>query len=255
MSVVREKMLILINCMFDVRDKTILIDAEYWNQQPAIDFLTHALMFRFNREGRAIIHGTVQAYLRGSDDRLLRLLKAAEESGVSYGLKLVRGAYMETERKRSMKMSVPPPIQFTIEDSHVAYDACARHMARRILDLSGRSSRLHPSLWLATHNKESISKVLDQLMETEDRSCIQNKQFTFAQLKGMCDSLSAMVADQGLSVSKYVPFGPIDEVAPYLARRIQENSAIGAASAHEVRFIIEELRHRINGSSKAPPTA
>eukprot|EP00958_Prasinococcus_capsulatus_P013582 scaffold1402_cov403-Prasinococcus_capsulatus_cf.AAC.12 len=184
--------------LLDRRHKHILVDAEYWSQQPAIDLMTHALMSRFNKE-RAVVHGTVQAYLRGSLERLRRILPPAKEAGIHYGVKLVRGAYMETERRRAAENGVLSPINSQIEDTHREYDACAA----TVCDFIVQSSRveLYHSLWLATHNKASVLKLLEQIRCSE-LGTLSMSQFHFAQLKGMGDSLSDLVAREGLPVAK-----------------------------------------------------
>jgi proline dehydrogenase len=213
----------------------VFIDAEEtWIQDP-VDVLCFLMMDKYNKQ-RAIIYNTYQHYRH---DRLAFLedsYEAAEKRNFILGAKLVRGAYMEKERKRAEEMNYPSPIQPTKEatdsDYNLAVKFCIDHIDRI-------------AVVVASHNEYS-SLYATQLLE-EKKLPLNHDHVHFSQLYGMSDNISFNLAKAGCHVSKYLPFGPIKDVIPYLMRRAQENSSVAGQTGRELALIKKELQRR-NGS-------
>ena len=210
----------------------VLVDAEESWLQPAIDALVEQAMARCNRE-RAIVFNTVQLYRH---DRLRFLKEAvarAQQAGYHYGVKLVRGAYMEKERARAAEKGLIDPIQPDKAASDRDYDAalhfCLAHIDRM-------------AVMAGTHN-EASSMLLARLVD--ERGLARNDRRVWsAQLLGMSDHISYNLAAAGYNVAKYVPYGPVREVLPYLIRRAAENTSARGQSGRELTLITAEQRRR-----------
>ena len=126
----------------------LLIDAEYSSVQPAIDYIIHVAAAEFNKGARPLIYGTMQAYLKDSFSRLQLAVKGSHERGLSYGVKLVRGAYITREKEMASSLRVPSPIHSNIEGTHRCYDSCATFMLEQAANGDG-------AVMLATHNMDS----------------------------------------------------------------------------------------------------
>jgi proline dehydrogenase len=210
----------------------VLVDAEEtWIQDP-VDVLTIQMMDRFNKE-EAVVYNTIQLY---RTDRLTFLKdshEAAMERGFILGAKLVRGAYMERERKRAQEKGIVSPIQPDREATDRDYNAAVEFSIEN-LDKVG--------LIVATHNEYSNGYAVQLLEEkgiTPDHPHVH-----FSQLYGMSDNITFNLAKAGCSVSKYLPFGPIRDVIPYLMRRAQENSSVAGQTGRELGLIRKELKRR-----------
>ena len=211
---------------------SVFIDAEESWIQDAIDQWTFDMMLKYNKE-KCIVFNTLQMYRH---DRLAFLndcISLAKEHHVKYGIKLVRGAYMEKERARAIEKGYPSPIQATKADTDKDYNAALKV----ILD-----HRSMFSLCAGTHNEDS-SELLMNLMQ-EAQIDPQSEQFYFAQLLGMSDHISYNVAHAKYHVAKYVPFGPVKEVLPYLLRRADENTSVAGQTGRELSLIMKELNRR-----------
>lgn len=210
----------------------LFIDAEEsWIQQ-AIDDLTDEMMALFNKD-TAIVYNTVQLY---RTDRLT-FLKASHEKAVTnkykLGLKLVRGAYMEKERDRAAEKGYSSPIQPDHASSNRDYDAALTYCMQHFGEIA---------FCAGTHNEES-SHLLVRLMA--DKNIPKNHpDIWFSQLLGMSDHISYNLAATGYNVAKYVPYGPVKSVLPYLIRRAQENTSISGQTGRELRMITEEKKRR-----------
>lgn len=210
----------------------IFIDAEESWIQDAIDELATDMMRQYNKE-RAIVYNTLQMYRW---DRLAYLKQSyadAENQQYFLGLKLVRGAYMEKERARAEKMGYTSPIQKnkanTDKDYDLAIAFCIEHIDRI-------------ALCAGTHNEKSSAK-LTQLLA--DKGIDKNdSRVYFSQLLGMSDHISYNLAHANYNVSKYVPYGPVKEVMPYLIRRAEENTSIAGQTGRELSLIIKEKARR-----------
>ncbi|KAG6398439.1 hypothetical protein SASPL_139899 [Salvia splendens] len=215
----------------------ILIDAEDTEIQPAIDYFTYSAAVEFTTGAeKPLIFNTIQAYLKDSKERLLLAKTAADKMRVPVGIKLVRGAYMESENKLANSLGVKSPIHNSIQNTHACYNECADFMLEQISRGSG-------SLVLATHNMESgkmaAKKAVDYRIEKE------SKRLHCAQLYGMADALSFGMKNAGFRVSKYLPYGPVDQIIPYLLRRAEENRGILSASSFDRSLMRNELIRRL----------
>ena len=210
----------------------VFIDAEETWVQDIIDQWAFEMMLLYNKE-KCIVYNTIQMYRH---DRLVFLKECnekAKQSNISYGIKLVRGAYMEKERKRADEMGYPSPIQPDKESTDRDYDIALDYILKNINYLS---------LVAGTHNENS-SKKLALALENHNISKDDSRIF-FAQLLGMSDHISFNLADHNYNVAKYVPFGPIKEVMPYLLRRADENTSVAGQTGRELGLIKLELLSR-----------
>ena len=210
----------------------ILLDAEEtWIQDP-IDRLAIELMKEYNKE-KVVIYNTYQLY---RNDRLhfLQLShRLAKEGGFLLGAKLVRGAYMEKERDRAIKLGYASPIHLNKEATDKDFDAAATYCI---------SNKDTISLILATHNEASNIAIATAMTNL---SFEKNDQHVhFSQLFGMGDHITFNMAVQGYNVSKYLPFGPINEVIPYLMRRAEENTSVNGQTNKELVLLKTELARR-----------
>lgn len=210
----------------------VMIDAEESWIQRAIDDVTREMMERFNRED-AIIFNTLQMYRHDRLDYLKDSLERARERGYRLGVKFVRGAYMEKERRRAEEMDYEDPINPDKEASDKSFNDGLRYAVDHVDEMS---------FVAGSHNEES-SLFLAQLMEEHDLDN-NDPRIWFSQLYGMSDHLSFNLAQEGYNVVKYLPFGPVSETLPYLIRRAEENSAASGQTSRELRLIEKELQRR-----------
>jgi len=210
----------------------VMIDAEETWIQKTVDTLAMDMMERFNKE-KAIVYNTYQLYRHDKLQSLKDDHAMAQKNGFVFGAKLVRGAYMEKERERAEEKGYPSPIQpdkqSTDRDYDAALDYCTDHIGQ-IAFIAG------------THNEESCHFLVDMLNKKGiDHN---NPHVYFSQLLGMSDNLSFNLADASYNVAKYVPYGPIKAVLPYLFRRAQENTAIAGQMSRELGLIVKEVDRR-----------
>jgi proline dehydrogenase len=210
----------------------IFIDAEDSWIQDAIDDLANEMMEKFNTH-RAIVYNTIQLYRHDRLAFLKNSFKNAEARNYFLGVKLVRGAYMEKERARALNLGYTDPIQpdkFSCDrDFDLAVAFCLDHIGRI-------------SICAGTHNEQSSMMLATAL---DNRGIARNdKRVFFAQLYGMSDHLSFNLANAGFNVAKYLPYGPIREVIPYLIRRAQENTSVKGQTGRELALIQREMQRR-----------
>lgn len=210
----------------------VFIDAEESWIQPAIDDLADHMMSLYNRE-KPLIYNTYQLYRKDRLEFLMRSYTHAEKEKYYLGAKLVRGAYMEKERKRAQEMGYPSPIQETKTDTDKDYDAALKFCIAHIDNIA---------ICAGSHNENS-SRYLTELMKEKD---IPNNHphIYFSQLLGMSDHISYNLSKLGYNVAKYVPYGPVREVLPYLIRRAQENTSVKGQTGRELSLIIKEKQRR-----------
>lgn len=210
----------------------LLVDAEETWIQDAVNDLIDPLMEKYNQE-EAIIFNTFQLYCHGTLPYLKQMYNDAKSKGYILGAKLVRGAYMEKERKRAAEMNYPSPIQpnkvATDHDYDEAVHFCLEHLS-------------NISLFIGTHNEQSCllaAKYMDEhgLQHNHPR-------VYFSQLFGMSDNISFNMANAGFHVAKYLPYGPVRDVMPYLMRRAQENTSVAGQTGRELLLINKELKRR-----------
>jgi proline dehydrogenase len=207
----------------------IFVDAEETWLQPAIDLMATYAMERLNTT-RAWIFNTLQMYRH---DRLAYLQHQVAENKFKYGYKLVRGAYMEKERARAMKMGYQDPIQRNKEATDRDYDAAVAFC------LENHNS---VSVCIATHNENS--SMLGANLLAKQGLTKGDIKVSFSQLLGMSDHISFNLSNSGYRVSKYVPYGPVLAVIPYLTRRAQENSGMAGQMGRELALIESEIKRR-----------
>ena len=210
----------------------VLIDAEEtWIQNP-IDSLADEMMARYNRT-HAIVYNTYQMYRTGSMDNLMQDYNDAANGQYFLGAKLVRGAYMEKERKRAEKGNYPSPIlpdkAATDKAFNDALEFCIQHI-----------DRIH--LMCGSHNEFSNALLTERMKE--NKIAVNDPRIWFAQLYGMSDNISFNLAQAGYNVVKYVPYGPVKAVMPYLFRRAAENTSVAGQSSRELTLIRAELKRR-----------
>ena len=210
----------------------VMIDAEETWIQKTIDLLALDMMNRFNKE-KAIVYNTYQLYRHDKLQSIKDDYLQAVDEGFILGAKIVRGAYMEKERRRAAEQGYPSPIQPDKEAADKDYNAalkfCVDHIDR-IAFVAG------------THNEQSC-QLLAELLRDKNIDP-KNSHVYFSQLLGMSDNLSFNLANANYNVAKYVPYGPIKAVLPYLFRRAQENTAIAGQMSRELSLIVKEKRRR-----------
>lgn len=210
----------------------IFIDAEESWIQDAIDQLVENKMPLLNKE-KAIVYNTVQMYRHDRLGYLAQQIENAKAGGYKLGVKIVRGAYMEKERDRAEKLDYASPIQPSKAATDADFDA-AIALCMDNLD--------HVAFVSGTHNEESCHKLI-ALMKDKGVQANDSKVY-FSQLLGMSDNLSFNLSKQGYNVAKYVPYGPVYEVLPYLIRRAQENTSIAGQMSREFKLITSEIKRR-----------
>jgi len=224
---------------FDIICKTafenqikILVDAEESWLQDAIDDIVLKMMIKYNTDN-TIVYNTSQMYRHDRLKYLKELKKKSIENKFQIGIKLVRGAYIEKENRRAKKYSYKSPI---CESKH-ATDTNFNEGANFIL-----SNLENFSLFCGSHNEKSIYNILDIMRESKMQN--NNPKIWFGQLYGMSDNISFNLAEEGYNVIKYLPFGPIKEVIPYLIRRAEENTSVKGQTSRELELIKKELKRR-----------
>lgn len=212
----------------------VLVDAEEtWIQDP-VDAITMLMMDEYNKE-KVFIYNTIQLYRHDRLDFLKKSYEAALERNFLLGAKLVRGAYMEKERKRAEEKGYASPIQRTKDATDKDYNEAVRFSIDHLENIG---------LIVASHNEHS-NLLAAQLLE-ERGYALNHPHVHFSQLLGMSDNITFNLAKAGCSVSKYLPFGPIKDVVPYLMRRAQENTSVGGQTGRELGLIKKELKRRKN---------
>ena len=212
----------------------ILIDAEEFEVQKAIDDLAVQMMSKYN-VNNVIVYNTVQMYRWDRLGYLKELINKNSKSKYKLGFKLVRGAYMEKERLLAKKGNYKSPICSTKSDTDKNFDLAVEFMFDNIKKID---------FFVATHNENSNYKV----MELMNKNSLQNstEKIWFGQLYGMSDNITFNLAKLGYNVAKILPFGPVENLVPYLIRRAQENSSFEGQSSRELNLLRKELKRRYN---------
>ena len=213
-------------------DVALYVDAEESWIQDAIDGVVDALMARFNREKPSVFN-TIQLYRH---DRLAFLKQSHEKAvagGYVLGVKLVRGAYMEKERDRANEQGYPSPIHADKDAVDADFDAALVYCLEHLNEIA---------FCAATHNEKSCQLLVDSA--TARGLDLRHPHIHFAQLYGMSDHISFNLARAGFNASKYVPYGPVRDVVPYLIRRAQENRSVSGQVGRELGLILAEIARR-----------
>jgi len=213
------------------KDVPLLIDAEESWMQDAADNLIEELMEIYNTE-KAIVFNTLQMYRHDRLDYLKELHQRAHQKGYHIGMKVVRGAYMEKERARALEKGYPSPICTDKKATDDNYNAAIIYLMEH--------SKM--ALFAGTHNEESSSLLMDLAKKYNISS--DDARMWFGQLYGMSDHISFNLANEGYNVAKYVPFGPVRDVMPYLIRRAEENTSVAGQTSRELNLIKTEKKRR-----------
>lgn len=210
----------------------ILIDAEETWIQSVIDNMILNLMSKYNRE-KAIVQNTYQLYCKDGLKRLKQHHRKALEERFKFGLKIVRGAYMEKERERAAELGYPSPIQPDKESTDHDFDAAINYLIEN-----------HETIdfMVATHNEKSsllLARLIDKYGLPRNSPNIY-----FSQLYGMSDHITCNLAEYGYKVAKYIPYGEVETMMPYLFRRAKENSSMKGQASRELRLLQSEIKRR-----------
>ena len=214
------------------KDVALLIDAEESWMQDAADDLVTEMMRRYNKE-KAIVFNTLQMYRWDRLDYLEKLHEKAKAEGFYIGMKLVRGAYMEKENARAEEKGYPSPICVSKEATDINFDASVHYMLEHLDAMA---------IFAGTHNEESSYRLMQLMQEKNIKK--NDPRIWFGQLYGMSDNISYNLAAHGYNVAKYLPFGPVRDVMPYLIRRAEENTSVAGQTSRELNLLKTERDRR-----------
>ncbi|MFB9119611.1 proline dehydrogenase family protein [Bergeyella porcorum] len=210
----------------------LMVDAEETWIQTAVDNLVNEMKAKYNKE-KAIVWNTIQMYRTGRIEYLEEDLKRANEKGYYLGYKFVRGAYMEKERARAQEMGYPDPIQPNKQATDDNYNAGIDFVMRNLDKVSA---------FFGTHNEKSTELVMDRMKALNLPN--DYEKIHFGQLYGMSDNITYFLGDSNYNATKYLPYGPVKDVVPYLTRRAQENTSVAGQTGRELGLIEKELKRR-----------
>lgn len=211
---------------------SLLIDAEESWMQDAADELVERLMRKYNTK-RTVVCNTLQMYRWDRLDYLKEQHVKADLGGYRIGYKLVRGAYMEKENTRAEEQGYPTPICASKADTDANFDTALRYILDNLDTIS---------LFAGTHNEESSLLLIDLMKEKNIDAT--DLRVWFGQLYGMSDHISYNLSELGYNVAKYLPFGPVKDVMPYLIRRAEENTSVAGQTSRELELIRQEKARR-----------
>ncbi len=214
--------------------QAIFFDAEESWIQKAIDDLANENMALFNKN-KVIVYNTFQYYRHDRLQYLKDSLELGKKNGYKVGAKLVRGAYMEKERARAIQMNYPSPIQKDKESSDIDYNKALEFCVENIDNIA---------LCAGTHNELSSLKLVEFMAAKKIAN--DDKRIYFSQLLGMSDHISYNLSQSNYNVAKYVPYGPVKEVLPYLIRRAQENTSVKGQTGRELGLILKEKKQTVS---------
>lgn len=210
----------------------VFIDAEETWMQDTIDHVAKSMMEKYNCD-KVVVYHTYQMYRKDKYESLLADHRAAREKNYKLGAKIVRGAYMEKERKRAAEMDYPSPIQETKADTDKDFNAAIRYCVEHHGEIASCN---------ATHNV--FSNQLQADLIAEKNIAHDHPHLNFCQLFGMSDNITFNLAAAGYNVAKILPYGPVKEVIPYLIRRARENTAVTGEMSRELSLVLQEMRRR-----------
>ena len=210
----------------------VFVDAEDSWYQDYIDKVVESMIFKYNNKF-AIVYNTIQLYRHDRLHYMKDLISRCNSNGKNLGLKLVRGAYMEKEREQATKKNYPDPTQKDKQATDNDFTKAIEYCIENIKTVS---------LCAGTHNEKSVLHLTDLMKKSSLKN--NDSRIFFAQLLGMSDHISYNLSEQGYNVAKYVPYGPIKEVIPYLIRRAKENTSVSGQTGRELSLIKIELENR-----------
>jgi len=213
-------------------DVALLIDAEESWMQSAADELVEQMMRKYNKK-KAVVFNTLQMYRWDRMDYLKKLSERAKANGFKIGMKVVRGAYMEKENDRAKEKGNMTPICASKKETDANYDAAIDYMINNLDDMS---------LFAGTHNEESSYDLIKMMQANNIAN--NDPRVWFGQLYGMSDHISFNLANKGYNVAKYLPFGPVRDVMPYLIRRAEENTSVAGQTTRELSLLKKERKRR-----------
>lgn len=213
-------------------DVPLLIDAEETWMQDAADDLIEEMMKKYNTE-KVIVFGTLQLYRWDRLDYLKKLYERGKEQGFKIGMKLVRGAYMEKERERAEEKGYKDPICVDKNATDKMFNDVLIYMFNNIKNMA---------IFSGTHNEESSYLLMDLIEKSGLKR--NDDRVWFGQLYGMSDHISFNLAKEGYNVAKYLPFGPVRDVMPYLIRRAEENTSVAGQTNRELELLKKERERR-----------
>ncbi|XP_035890662.1 proline dehydrogenase 1, mitochondrial isoform X2 [Anopheles stephensi] len=224
-------------------DVRIMIDAEQTYFQPAISRITLEMMRKYNTE-KAIVFNTYQCYLKDTYKEVCTDLEQAKRQNFYFGAKLVRGAYIEQERARAAALGYEDPTNPSFEATTEMYHKTLTECLRRIRIL--KDANVDPkkiAIMVASHNEDTVRFAIKKMEEIGIHP--EDKVICFGQLLGMCDYITFPLGQAGYSAYKYIPYGPVNEVLPYLSRRAQENKGVLQKIKKEKRLLLSEITKRL----------
>lgn len=214
------------------KDVELLIDGEESWMQDAADDLCEDMMRLYNTD-KPIVYNTLQLYRWDRLDYLKQLHERAKRDGFTIGVKIVRGAYMEKERDRAEEKGYESPICASKEATDINFNDTLEYILKHLDTIS---------LFIGTHNEQSCYLAIELMQQLKiDKN---DNRVWFGQLYGMSDHISFNLANQGYNVAKYVPFGPVKDVMPYLIRRAEENTSVAGQTSRELNLLKQERTRR-----------
>jgi proline dehydrogenase len=213
-------------------DIPVMVDAEETWIQQIVDEMVEEMMFQFNKE-KPLVYTTLQMYRHDRLDYLKGLIFRLREKGIFTGVKLVRGAYMEKERERAAEKGYPSPIYPDKPATDKGYDDAVAFCIENLKDVA---------VCVGTHNELSCKKGAEKMISMDIPK--NHPHVSFSQLLGMSDHISYNMAAEGFNVTKYVPYGPVKTVVPYLIRRAEENTSVAGQTSRELFLLHTELKRR-----------
>jgi len=214
------------------KDVALLIDGEESWMQDAADDLVEKMMEKYNKQ-KAVVFNTLQMYRWDRLDYLKKLHERSIAKGYYIGMKIVRGAYMEKENARAEEKGYPTPICPSKQATDENYDAAVDYMMQHIDKMA---------VFAGTHNEDSSYRLMSLIEKNNMQK--SDKRVWFGQLYGMSDNISYNLAENGYNVAKYLPFGPVRDVMPYLIRRAEENTSVAGQTSRELNLIKSERERR-----------
>ncbi len=226
-------------CRYDAVSKvakdcniSLLIDAEQSWMQDAADTLCQEMMEKYNKE-KPVVFNTLQCYRWDRLDYLKNQHKIAKEKGYKLGYKIVRGAYMEQENERALENNYPTPICESKKATDDMFDQVMAYILDNLDDIG---------LFIGTHNENSTYLAMEMMEQMNIES--HDSRVWFGQLYGMSDHITFNLGDEGYNVAKYIPFGPVKDVMPYLIRRAEENTSVAGQTSRELTLLKKEKKRR-----------